>query len=166
MGDLELLQKISSSNGIFVNTSTLLIYVVVLIVAVSRPLLSLLKEFKNTAKDNSKSDAESALYKQLQQQILSNTQAIESLFMEKTKYQEKSFRLELEVNELKQYKEMITSMKLRLDEKDRIIEIKINEIKDLTNTILEMKDKLHSLELRVIEDERLSAQFMKGDTHD
>jgi len=154
MEELETLKKVTEVKGqLNLDYSTILLYVAVLLVAILNPLISLFKNIKKTGADASKSDAESTLYDQLQKQIIQNTQSIEMLYLEKSEWHKKALELEVEVNNLRHYKEMMTSMKERLDKKDAIIEEQLGTIRSLNATIIEMKDRMHSLEMRMLREE-------------
>lgn len=126
---------------------------VIFFIAIGGPIMGLYKDFKKARADNTKSDAESLLYEQLQAQLQQNSNAILKLQEERNEWFKKATLLEHEVEKLKTFEAMVTSMKERLAVKDRVIEARDGEIRSLTRTILEMKDQLHALELRLSRDE-------------
>lgn len=128
--------------------------VVIGLVAIAKPLMGLYREYKKTGAEGAKSEAETFLFTQLQSQITVNTTAIERLQTERNMWFDRAMGLEREIDRLKAFETMVNSMKGRLDEKDRVIEAREAEIRQLTRSILDMKDRLHALELRLLQDEK------------
>ena len=144
--------------------------VVIGLIAIAKPLMGLYREYKKTGSEGTKAEAESAkstaetfLYQQLQQQIESNTKAIDKLQTERDRWFEKAVLLEREVNKLKSFEQMVDAMKVRIDEKDRVIAQREDEIRGLTRNILDMKDRLHILEMRLTLDEHRICEHCQAD---
>lgn len=145
------------SNGVTDPISMVLLTVlggVVLMIAIGGPIMGLYRDYKKNSAENAKSDAESLLFQQLQQQMTSNSEAIIKLQNERNEWFSKAIALEHEVQKLKAFEAMVNAMKDRLNEKDRVIEARDAEIRTLTRTILQMKDQLHALEIRLNKDEQ------------
>jgi len=147
--------KITSSDDPIITGLTFTLAVVIILVAISRPIMSLVREKSSTAVNSAKASAESVLFEQLQHQIKLNTEAIDKLLIERNALFEKSVRLEFEVQRLQSFETHFETMKARLEEKDRIIEERDLEIKKLNKHILQMTERIHSLEMRLLQDERL-----------
>jgi len=147
--------KITSSDDPIITGLTFTLAVVIILVAISRPIMSLVREKSSTAVNSAKASAESVLFEQLQHQIKLNTEAIDKLLIERNALFEKSVRLEFEVQRLQSFEARFETMKARLEEKDRIIEERDLEIRKLNNHILQMTERIHSLEMRLLQDERL-----------
>jgi predicted RNase H-like nuclease (RuvC/YqgF family) len=128
--------------------------VVIILVAIAKPMMSLVKDYKTAGVESAKAGAESTLFEQLQKQIKTNSEAIALLITEKNEWFKKALELEHEVDRLKVFEEMVNSMKARLAEKDVAIEKRDDEIRALTRVILEMKDSVHTLEMRLAKDEQ------------
>jgi predicted RNase H-like nuclease (RuvC/YqgF family) len=142
-----------SQDPIFIGLAFVL-GVVILLVAIGKPMMSLVREYKKTGAEGAKSSAETSLFDTLQHQIRFNSEAIEKLVSERNTLFERCMGLEREIDRLKVFEESVTAMKLRLDEKDRIIEVREQEIRSLTRSILEMKDRIHALEIRNVKSEQ------------
>ena len=134
---------------------------VILLIAIGGPIMGLYRDYKKNNAENSRSDAESLLYQQLQQQMTSNSDAIIKLQNERNEWFSKAVALEHEVQKLKTFEIMVNGMKDRLNDKDRVIEERDKEIRNLTRTILGMKDQLHALEMRLNKDEQEFCQVCK-----
>ena len=144
--------------------------VVIGLIAIAKPLMGLYREYKKTGSEGTKAAAESAkstaeafLYQQLQQQIESNTKAIDKLQSERNQWFERAVLLEREVDKLKSFEQMVDAMKTRIDDKDKIIVQREEEIRVLTRNILEMKDRLHILEMRLAHDEQRICEHCQAD---
>jgi hypothetical protein len=148
-----LTEAVKSQDPIFIGLAFVL-SVVVLLVAVAKPIMSLVKDYKSTGVDSAKASAESALFEQLRQQILTNSDAIGKLIAEKNVWFEKALILEHEVERLKVFEKMVNSMRDRLTEKDKKIDERDEELRELTRRMLEMKDSIHALEMRLANDEK------------
>lgn len=158
--DPNLVSKIAQSNDPLINGLTFTLAVVIIMIAISKPIMGLVREWKASSAENSKSTAESALFDQLQLQIKNLGETVDSLVKEKNLYFERSLKLELEIERLQQIEENFSSMKNRLEEKDKIIESRDTEIRSLTGRILDMSDRIHALELKLAQDE---LKFFKGE---
>lgn len=127
---------------------------VVLMIAIAGPIMGLYKDYRKNKAENTKSDTEALLFKQLQTQLTSMAEAIIKLQDERNAWFSKALELETEVNKLKTFELMVNTMKEKLNEKDEAIQERELEIRTLTQTILQMKDQLHALELRLYKDEQ------------
>lgn len=145
--------SVASSQDPLILSITFVAAVVIGLVAIAKPMMGLYREYKKTGTEGAKSEAEAFLFTQLQTQIENNTKSIEKLQEERNKWFEKATQFEREIDRLKVFEAMVTSMKTRLDEKDQIISMRDAEIRELTRNILSMKDRLHALELRLLQDE-------------
>jgi predicted RNase H-like nuclease (RuvC/YqgF family) len=155
--------SVASSQDPLILSITFVAAVVIGLVAIAKPLMGLYREYKKTGTEGAKSEAEVFLFTQLQQQIENNTKAIERLQGERDKWFEKATSLEREIERLRVFEMMVTSMKGRLDEKDLIIEARDTEIRQLTRGILDMKDRIHALELRLLQDEKRLCEHCERD---
>jgi predicted RNase H-like nuclease (RuvC/YqgF family) len=135
---------------------------VIVLAAIAKPMMGLYREYKRTGTEGAKAEAESVLFTQLNQQLTLHGQAIERLENERNSLMNKTVQLEKEVDRLKTFEQMVDSMKTRLNEKDAIIEQRNGEVRNLMRTILDMKDRLHALEMRLIQDEQ---QFCRDCAH-
>ena len=151
--------SVASSKDPLILSIVFVLAVVIGLVAIAKPLMGLYREYKNTGMEGAKSEAEAFLFTQLQSQIENNTRSIERLQEERNRWFEKATQFEREIDRLKVFEEMVASMKARLDEKDQIISMRDAEIRELTRNILSMKDRLHALELRLLQDEREMCEY-------
>lgn len=145
--------SVASSKDPLILSIVFVLAVVIGLVAIAKPLMGLYREYKKTGMEGAKSEAEAFLFTQLQSQIGNNTRSIERLQEERNKWFEKATQFEREIDRLKVFEKTVASMKARLDEKDQIISMRDAEIRELTRSILSMKDRLHALELRLLQDE-------------
>jgi len=149
----EIIQQAAKSQDPFLIGLAFIAAAIVIAVPTAMLIMRVVNSFKANSTEQTKLDAEDTLYARLKDQITTNSEEIAKLINERSKWFEKTLYLESEVERLKSFETMVTSMKSRLIEKDRIIEERDAEIRNLTRTILEMKDRLHALEIRIIKDE-------------
>ena len=128
--------------------------ILVIAIGISKPLMSLVREYKQTNVEASKANAETSLFVQLQTQISANTISIETLIREKNESIMKSLHLAHEVERLRGFEAGFEQLKQELQSKASLLDAREAEIRNLVNTILQLKDGLHSLEMRVLQDER------------
>lgn len=147
------MEDVSRIDPIFMGLGFVLALVIVLL-AVAVPIITLVKSIKDSRTDASKANAETALYEQLRAQIDKNSADIERLSAEKEEWYRRALHLEKEVDRLKLFEESVNNMRKRLDEKDTIIARKDLMLEELNRTIADLKDKIHSLEIRLTQDEQ------------
>lgn len=128
--------------------------IVILVVAIARPIMGLFKDFKQVKVDDAKTDAESTLYDQLQGQILANTTAISMLETQRTSLLQKTINLEGEVRRLQIFEGMVADLKHSMSQQQATIDLKDKQIIEFMTVILQLKDQVHKLELRLLQDER------------
>jgi len=126
---------------------------VVGVLAFAKPIMGLYREYKKTNADGVKSNAEVTLYQQLQLQITQNADAIGRLDEERTKWYERSIKLEREVERLKTFESIVESLREANHVKDVTITEREKEIRTLTTSMMALKDRIHALELRLARDE-------------
>lgn len=124
-----------------------IIVVVILLTLATKPIISLINDYKQTNVVSAKADAESKLYEQLRLQIEANSRDIAELKLERDTFKFKSEHLENEVVPL------VEALKKELESKERIIGARDQEIKKLTRQLLEFKERLLNLEIRLQKDE-------------
>jgi predicted RNase H-like nuclease (RuvC/YqgF family) len=154
-----------------ISTLAFVLAIVVIAVAIAKPIMSIVRDWKISGVDSQKAESEVSLYEQLRQHLMTLANEVEKLRVERNVWYEKSLELEVEVKRLQLFEQSFNSMKTRLEDKDKAIQERDTEIRSLTRTILEMKDRLHSLELRLQQDEKKIADcttcmyvtHMKGD---
>lgn len=124
-----------------------IIVVVVLLAIVSKPLIGLINDYKQTNVISAKADAEALLYEQLRKQIEANSKDINELKAERDTFKKRAEYLEKEVAPL------VEDLKQALKEKEIVIRDRDEEIRRLTRQLLEFKERLQNLEFRVAKDE-------------
>ena len=124
-----------------------IIVVVVLLAIVSKPLIGLINDYKQTNVISAKADAEALLYEQLRKQIEANSKDIDELKAERDAFKKRAEYLEKEVVPL------VEDLKQALKEKEIVIRDRDEEIRRLTRQLLEFKERLQNLEFRVAKDE-------------
>ena len=124
-----------------------IIVVVVLLAIVSKPLIGLINDYKQTNVISAKADAEALLYEQLRKQIEANSRDINELKAERDTFKKRAEYLEKEVVPL------VEDLKQALKEKEIVIRDRDEEIRLLTRQLLEFKERLQNLEFRVAKDE-------------
>lgn len=139
--------------------------IVMVLYAVSKPLIGIVKDFRNNSLESAKADvteakssAEALLYQQLQSQLSMLSEAVEKMRTEKMVWHQKAMEMESEVRRLQTFEAMVTSMKNRLDVKDQLISERDAELRQQNRLILELNDRIHKLEMRVTKDEQQLAQ--------
>jgi DNA repair exonuclease SbcCD ATPase subunit len=154
----------SSGDPVFAGLAWVLGIVMVLY-AVSKPLIGIVKDFRSNSVDSAKADAAEArsnaeviLYQQLQSQLTLLSDSVEKIRTEKMVWYQKSVELESEVARLQNFEKMVDSMKIRLDNKDGLIAARDAELRQQNRLILELNDRIHKLEMRVTKDEQQLAQ--------
>jgi predicted RNase H-like nuclease (RuvC/YqgF family) len=147
------MEDVSRIDPIFMGLGFVLALVIVLL-AIAVPIITLVKSIKDSRTDASKANAETALYEQLRAQIDKNSSDIEKLASERDEWYRKALHLEKEVERLKMFEASVNNIRTRLDEKDTIIARKDLMLEDLNKTIASLKDKIHSLEIRLTQDEQ------------
>ena len=154
----------SSNDPVFAGLAWVLGIVMVLY-AVSKPLIGIVKDFRNNSLESAKADvteakssAEALLYQQLQSQLSMLSDAVEKMRTEKMVWHQKAMDMESEVRRLQNFESMVTSMKSRLDAKDQLISERDAELRQQNRLILELNDRIHKLEMRVTKDEQQLAQ--------
>jgi len=128
--------------------------IILILIAITTPIISLVKSFKDAKTEAYKASAETALYEQLRAQIDKCSSDISRLSAERDDWYRKALHLEREVERLKTFEQSVNSMRVRLDEKDNIIAKKDSILEDLNHTITVLKDRIHSLEIRLTQDEQ------------
>jgi len=146
-------QASSSPDPMWVGLSFVLA-VVILVVAIARPIMNLFKDIKQVKVEDAKTEAESTLYDQLQGQILANTTAISMLENQRTTLLQKTINLEGEVRRLQIFEGMVADLKQSMAQQQATIDIKDKQIIEFMTVILQLKDQVHKLELRLLQDER------------
>lgn len=133
--------------------------VILIIIAISKPIMAFVKEYRSNAVDSAKTTTETLLYEQLQRQLTTLSSEVERFRAERNVWYEKANELESEVRRLQSFEKSVESMRLRLDEKDKLIKERDDEIRKLMHEVIDTKEKVHKLELRLQKDE---AQFCKS----
>ena len=128
--------------------------VILILIAITTPIISLVKSFKDAKTEAYKASAETALYEQLRAQIDKCSADISKLSSERDEWYRKALHLEREVERLKTFEQSVNSMRVRLDEKDNIIAKKDLMLEELNRTIALLKDRIHGLEIRLTQDEQ------------
>ena len=136
------------------STLAFVLAIVVIAVAIAKPIMSIVRDWKINGVDAQKAESEVCLYEQLRQQLIALANEVEKLRVERNVWYEKALNLENEVKRLQSFEEPFKSMRNRLEDKDKAIQERDVEIRTLTRNILEMKDRLHLLELRLQQDEK------------
>lgn len=136
----------NSSEPLFTGLAFIIV-VVMLLAIVSKPLIGMINDYKQTNVISARADAESRLYEQLRLQIEANSKDIAELRNERDSFKQKADHLENEVMP------MIETLKKTLSEKEKVIEDRNNEIRKLTRQLLELKERLYKLETRLDKDE-------------
>lgn len=136
------------------STLAFVLAIVVIAVAIAKPIMSIVRDWKTNGVEAQKAESEVSLYEQLRQQLIALANEVEKLRVERNVWYEKALNLENEVKRLQSFEESFKSMRNRLEDKDKAIQERDVEIRTLTRNILEMKDRLHQLELRLQQDEK------------
>ena len=149
---VSLLEVLKSHDPVIMMLAFLLT-VVVVGVGIAKPLMALAKEYKSNSADNSRSEAESALYKNLQMQIENNTEAINRLNQERDEWFRKALSLEKEVERLSVFEQTVSELNAQLREKSGQLSDRESEIRSLMSTMTEFRERIHELEIRLSKDE-------------
>ena len=149
---LSLLEVLKSHDPVIMMLAFLLT-VVVVGVGIAKPLMALAKEYKSNSADNSRSEAEAALYKNLQTQIENNTDAINRLNQERDDWFRKALALEKEVERLSVFERTVSELHEQLCEKNNQLSERESEIRALMSTMTEFRERIHELEVRLAKDE-------------
>lgn len=128
--------------------------IVLIVIAMAKPIMGLRKDIKQTGAEDAKTTAEVSLYEQLQGQIEANTISISRLVGEKEMWFVKAAELDGEVKRLKLFEAMVVDMKVTLNQQQRTIDMKDKQILDFMNVILDLKEHIHKLELGLANTER------------
>ena len=102
---------------------------------------------------NKETSAQGELYKQLSEMVQKQRKELDELYENRKKDQEQIFELRRRVDNLVGYEQQVEVLKKKLDQKDQIIAERDKKIAELLNELLGMKDRVHSLELRLKDDE-------------
>lgn len=97
--------------------------------------------------------AQGALYSQLSEMVQNQRKELDKLYENRMKDQEQIFELRRRVDNLAGYEQQVEVLKKKLDQKDQIIAERDKKIAELLNELLGMKDRVHSMELRLKDDE-------------
>ena len=149
------LLEVLKSHDPFIMVLAFLLTVVAVSVGIAKPLMSLAKEYKSNSADNSRSEAEAALYKNLQTQIVNNTEAIDRLNQERDEWFRKALSLEKEVERLSVFERVVSELHEQLREKNNQLLERESEIRDLMSTMTEFRERIHELEVRLAKDEAI-----------
>lgn len=161
-GTSQLLVEAARSSDPLFSGLAFIIVVVVLLAIVSKPLIGMINDYKQTNVISARADAESKLYEQLKDQISTNSKDIMLLKQERDSearraqiLEDEIERLEGEIEKLKRFETMVKELQGQVKEKDIIIAERNEEIRKLTRQIIDLKDRVHSLELRLTRDETI-----------
>jgi len=143
---LKLLPDIINSTHPVIAGLVYAIVVILLVLTISKPILALVREYRNNSVDAAKAGAESVLFEQLRAQLKSNSEAITQLLNERHVWQEKYFKLELEVNRLRHVEQSLETMEKRLADKDLIIQSRDKELLLRDETIFSLTNRVKALE--------------------
>ena len=164
---ISLLEVLKSHDPVIMMLAFLLT-VVVVSVGIAKPLMALAKEYKSNSADNSRSEAEAALYKNLQMQIENNTEAINRLNQERDEWFRKALSLEKEVERLSVFEQTVSELHAQLREKTGQLTERESEIISLMSTMTEFRERIHELEIRLAKDEAarcLTCEYRLGRRH-
>lgn len=149
-----------SSDPLFAGLAFIIV-VVILLAMISKPLIGMINDYKQTNVIGARADAESKLYEQLRDQIITNSKDIATLKQERDSearraqmLEDEIERLEVEIRKLKQFETLVKELQAEVNDKDAIIAERNEDIRKLTRQIIELKDQVHELELRIARDER------------
>jgi len=138
----------------FLMALTFLLCGVLIAMAIAKPIMGMWREYKSGHVTEARVMAETSLYQQLQEQIKHNTESILRLEEEKNAVLVKAHLLETEVAKLIVFEDMVKYLREQLALKQKQIEAKDAQLEQFMGVISELKDRLHALELRLLEDER------------
>lgn len=129
-----------------------LVFLLILI-TISKPIMGLIRQFRSDKSANAQDDASAALYRNLQNQIEQNARDIREIIIQRDTWQQEAVHLRTRVERLDYVEQSMKKMEAKLIEKETKLEQRDIENRSLVATILEMKDRIHSLELRLADDE-------------
>lgn len=153
MGDLTSVIELHKQDPIYVGL-TFVLGVVIILIAISKPIMNLVKEYKSTGVDSSRAAAESKLFDQLSAQLDKNSKDILQLVEEKNEYFQRATKLEYEVERLRIFETQIVEFKVQIAEKNDQLAIRENEVRELNALLRTMGERIHVLELRLERDEK------------
>lgn len=158
--DLTNLANLPVSDDPLINGLKWIGVAVALVLAAAAPIMAYIRKFKEDAAANSKDDAAITLYNQLQEQIRQNAEDIRKLSEDRDKWQRQATELQLDYGRLQQRmlaleeaEATIKTLRERLEEKEGIISARDAENRQLIIEIMGLKDRIHSLEIRLTQDE-------------
>lgn len=167
-GTNQLLVEAAKSSDPLFSGLAFIIVVVILLALVSKPLIGMINDYKQTNVISARADAESKLYEQLRDQISANSKDITLLKQERDSearraqaLEDEIERLEGEIQKLKHFESMVKGLQAEVQIKDTIISERNAEIRSLTRQIIDLKDRVHSLELRIARDEKIGV-YLSG----
>lgn len=165
-GTNQLLVEAAKSSDPLFSGLAFIIVVVILLAIVSKPLIGMINDYKQTNVISARADAESKLYEQLRDQISQNSKDIAILKQERDSesrraqtLEDEIERLENEIEKLKRFETRVKELQTEVQAKDAIISERNAEIRTLTRQIIDLKDRVHSLELRIARDEKIGVYF-------
>lgn len=123
------------------------------LLVIALPIMNYVRKYSMDKAANSKDEAASTLYEQLQRRLQDNEKDIRELIKEKNKYFEECATLRYKVEKLTEYENTIESMKKRLDAKDTLLAEANIENRKLLREIIDLKERISDLEKQ-----QLSAQ--------
>lgn len=150
---LKSMESVDKVDPLFIGLGYVLALIIILI-AITTPIISIVKSIKDAKTEAYKASAETALYEQLRTQIDKCSADIAKLSAERDEWYRTALNLEREVERLKSFEKSVNNMRGRLDEKDNIIAKKDLLLEELNKTITALKDRIHTLELRLTQDEQ------------
>ena len=160
MVTVEAVQNIPTGGDPVLETLKWIAVFVVIVMIGAAPVMSYLRKFKADSAASAKDDASVTLYNQLQEQIRRLSDDVTLLVSEKNKWFEEATSLRIRAAEQERRIEALVEseninrrLRERLDEKDRVIASRDAENRQLMLEMLSLKDRLHSLELRLAQDE-------------
>lgn len=160
MSPVEVVNGIPDGGDPVIGALKWLAIMVVVVLVAAAPLMSYLRKFNSDRAANAKDSAESALYKQLAEQVGGLQTALNDVYEKYRKLQEEHVNAVARLSKVEEYEKSISSMKSRLDEKDARLLAKDQEImrereynRQLTLEIISLKDRISELEKRLLKDE-------------
>lgn len=144
------IEVLSTSNDPLSAGLYLVLIIVGVLAAISKPLMNIVKEHNATKVSTAKSDAEVQLYDQMKAQLQKNSEDIAALISDKNKYFEKALRLEVELEKLKILESQVIILKDLLQSKEKAVLEKETQITQLNKEIFELSSRIRALELKLM----------------
>ena len=133
------------------------------VLALAKPLLGIVRQYKTDRTDNARDDADKATFDRQTTQITQLMENVKRIMDERDTWFKEAIELKSRLDHLDGYEETMLRMKDKLSEKDGIIQelrVSIRERDDriigLMDDLMKTNDRLHNLEIRLARDEQLN----------